>query len=254
MPRELTVHITVPVGAHGTGSRYVVRHRNRLSPTECVRIAGVHLTGWERTLFDLARTEPFVVALACADAALRAEVRSGRGGRQIDATAWEAWRARLLDRAERLPRGRGIAAVRALAELADPRADSPLESVSRLRALQLGIEVEPQAEVLAEDGGSLFVDLLMREYGVFGECDGKSKYTDPALRGGQSAAEIVYAEKRRHDWIAGTQRWRGVRWGAAEVTTSAAFARFLTAHGVPVPGKPARRHSPSTARVLAHAG
>lgn len=244
---ELPVHFTVPKHAHGNQSPYTIRHRNALGGNDVVQIAGLMLTSGERTVFDLARSEPFPIALVCADAFLRTNVRTGR---HTDLATWRAWRTRMIGRANAMPRARGMAAVRAIAALADPRADSPLESASRLRALQIGLTPELQVVVPSERGGTYYLDMLFREIGVFGECDGKAKYTDPAQRNGRSADEVVYSEKRRHDWIAGTQGWRGVRWGAAEATTPAALAGHLRAQRIEVPGRPSQAFGAGIARFL----
>ena len=90
----------------------------------------------------------------------------------------------------------------------------------------------------AESGSTLYLDFHFVGLRVFGECDGRSKYTDPILRGSRTAEEVVYAEKRRHDWIVGTTGMRVIRWGAADVRTAARFADRLRAFGVPVPGRP----------------
>ncbi|MCW2288238.1 hypothetical protein [Leucobacter luti] len=248
---ERSVDLTVGPSEYNAGSSATARHRAALPSADTTQIAGLRLTSGERTVFDLARSEPFPVALACADAYLRGTIRVGR---LVDRASWNAWREQLVSRADAMPRGRGMAAVRALAVLADPRSDSPLESVSRLRALQLGLTPELQVAVPNERGGSYYLDLLFRELGVFGECDGKAKYTDPALRNGRSADEVVYSEKRRHDWIEGSQGWRGVRWGAPEVSTAASFARHLRAQRVRVPGRPSLVLGPGIARFLRQLG
>ena len=137
-----------------------------------------------------------------------------------------------------------------LAQLADARAESPLETASRLRFQQLGIAVELQVPVPAPDGGLYFVDFLLPELGVWGECDGKSKYVGPDT-GGHATAETLYAEKRRHDWITGTMNLRGIRWGVREVLTLDRFARHLSAHGIAVPGLPSHEFDAETRSFLA---
>lgn len=244
---ECAVHITVPTLSHGSESGTTIRHRNVLAANERIALAGFVLTSAERTVFDLARSEPFPIALACADAYVKSAFRVRR---RVDQAALQAWRDRMVDRADHMPRGRGMGAVRAIAAIADPLADSPLESVSRLRLLQLGLVPELQVGVPSERGGTYYLDFLFRELGVFGECDGKSKYTNPELRGGNTADEIVYAEKRRHDWIAGSQGLRGVRWGAPDTITAALLGRHLSAQGIRVPGRPTRRYGAQVARFL----
>lgn len=232
-PDPTTLHEVVPPGAANGGSPSTRRHRLPLGDAEVVRIEGFRCTALHRTVFDLARTEPFAVALACADEVLR---RTARVRYRVDHEAWDAWRRALLERAARLPRGRGVRAVRALAALAHPLADSPLESVSRLRLLQLGIDVELQYPVPAEDGGTLRLDFRFVGLELFGECDGRAKYVDEELRQGRTADDISYAEKLRYDWVCGTTDMRGVRWGAAQAASADRLAARLRAFRVAVPG------------------
>ena len=111
------------------------------------RRAGVHLfwrdlppeghdgrvTSRARTVVDCARDLPFDEALAIADSALR----EGRVER-------EELRALLSALSDRV-RGR----VHRVVEAADERADNPFESVLRAQALQAGLDVVPQVEVVS---------------------------------------------------------------------------------------------------------
>ncbi|GAA1798762.1 hypothetical protein [Leucobacter iarius] len=245
-PPEL-VQVSASPTSRGNAGHSTKRHRVRLASSDVEVVQGIRRTTLQRTLFDLARTEPFPIALACADSALR---RSSRSGYRVDTTAWKAWRRDMLDRAAQFPRGPGVRAVRALAELAHPLADSPLESVSRLRLLQLGIDVEPQYPVPAEDGGTLRLDFRFNGLEIFGECDGRVKYLDEDLRGGRTAGEIVFAEKLRHDWICGTTGMRGVRWGAPHAATAHRLEARLRGFHVPVPGTATLAHGRDIADFL----
>lgn len=247
-PSELQVtdHL-VPLGFRASRSPYARYRQAELPPDDVTEVAGFSVTSPERTLFDLARDEPFPVALACADQYLRHTLRAGP---HVDMGRWWDWQALFAKRLDRAPRVPGITFARALLALADPRSDSPLESVSRLRLVQLGIDVEPQFAVRSERGGTYYTDFWFTDSPFFGECDGKAKYTDSSLHGGRRVDEIVYREKRREDWIVGSTRRRCVRWGAADVMTTEAFARRLRTFGVPVPGTPSHRLRPETAAVL----
>lgn len=248
VPRDpLVVHVTASSSASGASGSPLVRHRSELRSEEIGHIAEFTCTSPERTIFDLARTEPFTVAFACAESVLRGLAWKKR---RLDTDEWAAWRERLLERAGRHPRGRGVAAARVIARLADPRSESVLESISRLRLMQLGIDVEQQVPVRAENGGTLHLDFRFAKLAMFGECDGKSKYTDQSLRGQRSAEEVLYAEKRRHDWVTATTGMRGIRWGAADVLTAARLGARLRAFGVPVPGVPSRTDGDEAAAFL----
>ena len=241
------VHTTVASGARRVPEPSRVRHRESLSADDIVRVDGFECTSLERTLFDIARSEPFPIALACADEALRREVRCGR---LVDRERWAAWRERILGRVRAYAGRPGSRAVRALALLADPRVDSPLESGSRLRFLQVGIEVELQHEVIGADGRRHYLDFWLKHQNLFGECDGKIKYSDVELRHGRSAGDVFFAEKLRQDAVSGAIMMRGVRWAARHVVTGARFAAHLRSLGVEVPGRASHAFGADVASFL----
>lgn len=244
----LQVHTTVARGSDATSTRVTRRHIAHLSADDVTQVGEFTATSADLTLADLARSDSFAVALACADAHLHRDM----GARHSSATrGWRDWQDRFEQRSASMAGYSGVRAVRALAELADPRAESPLESLSRLRLLQLGLVPELQVSVPARSGGHLYLDFALSELGFWGECDGKSKYTSSELLRGSSPEEIVYAEKRRQEWIEGTTGLRCIRWGVSEVRTLERFAAQLRAHGVPVPGHPSELHTPATAQFLA---
>lgn len=240
------VEVTHPM-RHGSQSEFMIHHRGALSAADIVTAIGFSCTSPERTVIDLARTEPFGIALACTDALLRHMFRLGR---QLDTQSWRSWQAQLIDYTLRHRGHRGMSTVRVLAALADPRSDSPLESVSRLRFLQLGIPVELQTPVPAEDNGTLYLDFTFPGLNIFGECDGRAKYTDEDLLGDQTPTEVLLKEKDRHDWVTGSTKMRGVRWGASHVTSAAVFAKRLRAFGIPVPGFPSPELDRETRSLL----
>ena len=234
-PDPRTVHVTPARREQASSSAALIRHRTAIDASDVTSIAGLRCTSPERTVSDLARSEPFEVALSSADARLRDLARVGRS---VDAAAVSSWREDIRGRAVRQGRQPGNRAVRAVAALADPLADSPLESVSRMRFAQLGIRARQQVRVPARGRGSHYLDFVLEGLGIWGEADGKHKYLDSGLRGGRSAEEVVYAEKQRTEWITGTTGLRAVRWGVAQVVTVSKFAAHLRAHGVPFPGSP----------------
>ncbi|GAA2827483.1 hypothetical protein FB468_2665 [Leucobacter komagatae] len=256
-PDPSIAHTTVSPPGRVSSSRALVRHSSALpdADVEAWDELGrqelsrpLRLTTADRTLADLAATAPFTVALACADHYLR---EIARVGRQIDVATVAEWRDAMLHRSA-LKRGRpGSLALFAVALLADPRADSPLETLSRLRFAQLGVDVELQVPVHGRDGrSSFFLDFELSGRGFWGEADGKQKYVGAETRRGRSADEVVYAEKRRAEWIAGSTGLKPIRWGASEVLTLAGFSSHLEAHGVQVPGTPSLRWGPGVAGFL----
>lgn len=76
------------------------------------------------------------------------------------------------------------------------------------------------------------VDFEIMGCGVFGEVDGRVKYTEATMTRGRSAEEVFFEEKRREDWIRGTTSQRLIRWGAAELRSLEIFAQFLRGAGL----------------------
>lgn len=160
---------TIPqlLGAKGRAKARSRHERIATLPDEDVAILnGFRVTSLERTVVDVSRKESFRGALVIADSAVR-------GGADLEV-------ARSIGRrCEGWPGGSGIAQV---LRFADGRAESALESISRLAMLRGALPLpEPQVEVYL--GGVLLgrVDFFWRAYNLVGECDGLVKYTDTAV-------------------------------------------------------------------------
>lgn len=82
--------------------------------------------------------------------------------------------------------------------LARVGAHSPHETRTRLALLASGLP-EPLLQQAVYLGSRLIavLDMYWPDHGVFAECDGMVKYTDPWQ--GRSPAEVAWREKRRHD-------------------------------------------------------
>lgn len=232
---ESCVHLTNEV--HGVGRRTdgVVRHRALLQESDIVEISGMVCTSPNRTLLDLARRNRPEVALAAADGFLRNEFRVER---KIDSHGVEEWRETMDENVARLRGRNGIRAARQVLSLADARNDSVLESVSHLQLRRLGFEVDLQVPVKSPNGSNYYVDFELQGHNVFGECDGKQKYTEDRYLQGMSAGEVVYREKRREDWICAQEQKRMIRWGYPDVRSAFILARRLAAFKVPIPRMP----------------
>jgi len=229
------VHITTGARGAGNRSQNVVRHPTPIDDDDLVQIEGLTCTSPDRTIFDLCRTARPQTALSCADGHLR---DSFRVHRSVDKSSLDEWRASMAARAGRARSVYGVRSVPRVLELADPRKDSPLESISHWRLHRLGYEVALQVPVPGPDGGTYYVDFELLGLDVFGECDGKFKYTGDALSKRRSAEEQVYAEKRRDDWVQGSSGKRVIHWGFTDVATPQRFADRLGAFRVPVPRPP----------------
>jgi very-short-patch-repair endonuclease len=150
-------------------------HRATLRPEDVIEIDGTPVTSLTRTLVDLARTLPTSAAVVTIDAALH------RG----------ATDAHRLEDVRRACRGwPGVRKVPLALALCDPRAESPLESVSRLVIRRLRLPTPELQTSLHDDRGMFIgrVDFYWPTPGVVGEADGRSKYSSRA---------VLLEEKRR---------------------------------------------------------
>jgi hypothetical protein len=176
-----------------------------LPDEELVLLAGVMVTTPARTAADLARLLRRPDALASLDAMLRLP--------ELD-------REHVRSVLDRFGRYRGVVQARELLELADPRAESPQESRTRLRCIDAGFPCpEPQIEVF--DPLGLFVarlDMGWRELCKAVEFDGDEHHSR--------------LDDQRHDR---RRRGRAERqgWDIAVVTSEHVLGRSLAfEHGV----------------------
>ena len=135
----------------------------------------------------------------------------------LDSAAWEA--ADRIDEmrrhAARLQHLAGIGNVRAALSLVRTGAQTPLESLSRLRLVRCGLP-EPRLQVpfWDEEGLIGIVDMYFEELGVIGEADGMLKYR---------TGDDLIREKRREDRL--RRRKPVVRWGWERIWTDPAEHR-----------------------------
>lgn len=219
-----------------SSNRAVCRHQFEIPDAQQTNIAGYRCTTPQRTLLDLASCAEAETLIGCADGALR-EVAARRGPiRSVNQEAWERWLSEIEDLIGEVPASRrGLDRLRRAASLADPRAESVLESVSRLQLLRLGYEVELQVPVPAPGGGLYCMDFEMLGYDTFGECDGDWKYKDPKLLKGRKPGDLVVDEKKRDNWAMGTTNKRMAHWGARDVVTPERLAGVLRDFHIPLP-------------------
>jgi hypothetical protein len=113
----------------------------------------------------------------------------------LDAACWQSPETlqRLTDLAEEWGHLRGIGTVRRALPLVRTGAQTPLETLSRVRLTSLGLP-EPRLQVPLHDADGLigYVDMLWEEWGVVGEADGALKY---------GTGQVLFDEKRREDRI-----------------------------------------------------
>jgi len=213
------IHITVGRTAGGRSARDVVAHSTAVDADDIVEVEGLLCTSLLRTVVDLAATAPTADAVVSADHVLRTSL-SGRKDELLG-----AWlRAQPL---------RGHRRSLDVIALADGRAGSPLESVSRvsMHAARLA-EPDLQTPVADTRGRIGFVDFAWPSARVIGEADGDAKYLDAALRGGRTADRVVLDEKIREDRLRALG-WRVVRWRWSAARIPEALASLVAPAGDP---------------------
>ncbi|MFR9752285.1 type IV toxin-antitoxin system AbiEi family antitoxin domain-containing protein [Nocardia sp. 004] len=169
------------LGIQSARTHRLVVHRDRVDPAELELVRGTSVTNAVRTAADLARTLPRMDALATVDAALRSGVS----------------RTALACEIDKHTRRRGRRQAAELIALADDRAESPMESRTRLRCIDAGLPPpEPQLEVWTRDGLRR-IDLGWRQWRIGLEYDSAIWHSghDAALR-----------DNPRHNWLT-TEGW-----------------------------------------------
>ena len=209
-------HVTDPGGR--AGLRRGVHVHSAALPQHHVRVIdGLRVTTPERTAIDIARLPSLPEALICMDAVLRRFIDLARDdGLPLrmavhDPDLIDAARARVAEVLKDMHGWPGTRTAREALELADPGAESALESESRGVLLKRGV---PQPEcgypIEGADGRTYWADMAWRKGRVIGECDGLVKYADP---------RALYEEKRRQEAIENAGS-RVIRWTRSEVARS----------------------------------
>ncbi|HET9876697.1 MAG TPA: type IV toxin-antitoxin system AbiEi family antitoxin domain-containing protein [Mycobacterium sp.] len=167
------LHVLNPDGQQLRPAKGLMVHRREGAPL--AEVAGRPITAPAWTAIEVARELRRPRALATLDAALR----SGSCRRD------ELHRA-----AEQQSGRRGIVAVRELLPLADPRAESPMESEARLVMIDGGLPPEAlQYEIVDADFRTWRVDFAWPEHRVAVEYDGEAWHSGPEA--------FVYDRRRR---------------------------------------------------------
>ncbi|CDJ98852.1 conserved hypothetical protein [Microbacterium sp. C448] len=217
------VHTVIPEPRKGSAPG-VIRHRGA-TDVGLTTVRGLVVTDVARTIADTARAFSAETSVIVADAALRAV------STDHEYPGVELLRARAREVAASLPRG--SARSQRVIEFADPRAQLPGESVSRLYLVRLGFAVPRlQVMVVGPNGRRFFVDFGLADVNAFGEFDGDAKYTDAAYLGGRTTQQALLDEKWREDWIRGTTQWRFGRWGSAHLGSHLVLGTRLAQFGI----------------------
>jgi hypothetical protein len=189
-PSAAAVH-GFPLLRPPTTKVYALRPEDVRGPT--VVAHDVVVTPPPRTVLDCARVMGVEGGVVVADSALRRQAVTKELLRD-SLRAYRHWPGR-------------AAAEEMIAE-ADGRAETPLESVSRLRLVRLGVpRPELQVEMVLESGVLYRFDFYWRAMRTVGEADGMLKYAD---------ARALREEKRRHLSVEDSDH-EIARWGWDEI-------------------------------------
>ncbi|MGJ6981185.1 hypothetical protein ACSDQ9_11760 [Aestuariimicrobium soli] len=186
-------------------------HNCPWSPAEVTELDGVPLTTMTRTAVDLGRAFGADVGIVACDWVRR----QGVSAEELN---------EVLARHRRRP---GVVAARLAATQASPLAESPAESVSRLRMFQLGLPRPAEQVEVRTPWGQLVGrgDFGWEEERLLGECDGRTKYDHPD---GGRASDAVVAERWRAARLA-SHGWALVRWMPDDLQRPETFRRTIEA-------------------------
>lgn len=203
-----------------------VRHRDHLVPGDVVEHEGFLVTSLERTVLDLARLASAEDAVCALDHVLRSA--PGTGVSLVE-------RLQLERRLAGLAGHRGVKQARFVVAFADGAAESPGESVSRLRMLRCGIPT-PTLQAEYRDARGLIgrVDFAWPDQRLVGEFDGLTKYRDLRLLRDADPAHAVIREKLRENRLRATGL-RVVRWTFADLREPHALCTLLREAGLHSP-------------------
>lgn len=213
----LRVHAVVPGAVEDVHRVGLTLHAGSAVP-DGRRFHGVEFTSLSGTAVEIARRADLSGAVVTFDEVLRRGV-------SLD---------ELLDAVGRAPRWGTARAAEAL-EVSSADHESVGESYLAARFHELGIVgLVPQQEFVRSDGGVDRVDFWLPALGMVVEFDGRAKYEDPAMTGGRSGADVVWAEKVREDRVRARPEVRGVvRVTWWHLVESDRLRSLLRTHGVP---------------------
>ncbi len=163
-PAEANAELTLP-GGHLREQPGLTIHRDLLALEEIIDSGGVAITSALRTAWDLARWLPTVEAVVAMDAVSRVGRFAPTSVQRIQ---------------DRYPRARWRRRVPGVIELADPRAESPMETRSRLVLVQRGLP-RPELQYQVYDKFGEFIARLDMAYPLLKlgmEYDGRGHLTE----------------------------------------------------------------------------
>lgn len=209
------VHVLAYRSGGGRSDDRLVRHCLDI-PRETVLLDGLEATTLARTAVDVARTSVFAEGVMVADAVLARGVGRGEIIEQLPE-----------------PGHRGARRAREVAQFADARSGSPLESLSRVSIAEAGLPTPDLQHEFRDSDGRMSVDFWWPRFGVVGESDGKVKYLDERYRNGRTLEQVLLDEKWREQRLRRQPGVRAIaRWDAAAAASPARLGRLLRGYGI----------------------
>lgn len=191
------VHVTRDDQRSGRHEAGIRQHGGRIRPDDVVAEHGTRFSTPLRAALEVATVGPFASALAVANFYLH------RG----DFTA-----SQLADRYDaEMDRWPHSLHTRLVIQLVNPKIESVGETRVALFLWRRGLVV-PEVQLVIRDGFEVVarLDFADPDRGFWIEFDGRVKY-EKYLRPGESAADVVVAEKRREDRVRQITGWRCFR-------------------------------------------
>ena len=221
-----TVDVTVERATGGRSDGLLRRHCRGFERVEVTKLDGLLVTTPAQTVVDLALRFRFQDAVVAMDSALHHKrspaaltTRDDVLQRVLASEGTRGWRRALV-----------------AGDFATHLSDSAEESHSRVQIHLLGFPApELQREFRDARGFVAQTDFFWREFDHVGECDGRAKYTDPALRNGRTAEEVLVAERNRENRLRRLVKGMS-RWEPADLYPAAKLFRILTEAGLPSSG------------------
>src|SRR5690554_3045105 len=217
------VDVTAERASGGRSDGGLRRHCTGFEAVDVVPLDGLSVTSPAQTVVDLARKLPFADGVVAMDSALHRK-RKPKPLTTVD---------EINEVLARYEGRRGFRKAREAAAFATSLSDSPEESHSRVQFHLLGFPPPTlQHPFILRSGETVEVDFFWEEFQHIGECDGRSKYTDPAFLRGRTPQQAVIDEKNRENELRRLVR-RFSRWEPRDLYPPSRLRERMLRDGLP---------------------
>ncbi|MEH0109364.1 type IV toxin-antitoxin system AbiEi family antitoxin domain-containing protein [Tersicoccus sp. MR15.9] len=206
VPDQMHARVAAPVSGRGTRTG-VSYHRLAVQIVPTTTAHGLHISGLEDVVRDVATVASHREALVIADQAAR---------RGLDSGALRSW---IADN----PGRHGVRRLALVIDRLDPAAESAGETLTRVLLHEWAVPLPVSQCWIPTAIGDHRVDFAWPDRRIVLEFDGRGKYFDY-----RPTAEALYEERRREKALINAG-WRVIRIGWADVTRNTeAFRRLIT--------------------------